>query len=59
MEGSPEQFEVMRRVPELVVHERISQGKRVKALKEKKKASGWSLEEMTGERSVAEKEDAE
>ena len=43
MEGSLGQLEVMRRVPELVVHERMSQGKRVKGLKEKKKVSGWSL----------------
>ena len=36
MDGCPAQFEVMRRVPEQVVHERMSQGKRVKGLKEKK-----------------------
>ena len=37
MEGSPGQLEVVRRVPELVVHDRMSQGKRVKGLKEKMK----------------------
>ena len=35
MEGSHGPFEVMRRVPELVVHERTSQGNRVR--KESKK----------------------
>ena len=30
MDGNPSQAEVMRKVPELVVHERISQGKKVK-----------------------------
>ena len=38
-------FEVIRRVPELVVHERMSQGKKVKGRKEEKK-SGWSMEEV-------------
>ena len=59
MEGSPGQFEVVRRVPELVVHERMSQGIRVKGLKEKKNVLGWSLKELKEELSVAEKEDAE
>ena len=36
----------MRKVPDLVVHLRMSQGKGVKGLKEKKKVSGWSMEEM-------------
>ena len=58
MEGSPGQFEVVRRVPELVVHERMSQGVRVKGLKEKN-VLGWSLKELKEELSVAEKEDAE
>ena len=43
MEGSLGQFEVMRRVLEPVVHERMSQGERVKGLKEKKKVSGRCL----------------
>ena len=40
------------------MHERMSQGKRVKGLKEKKKVSGCSMKEMKEELSVAEKEDA-
>ena len=59
MEGSPGQFEVMRRVLELVLHELLSQGKRVKSLKEKKTISGWSVEDMKEELNVAVKEDAE
>ena len=59
MEGSPGQFEVMRRVPELVVHERMSEDKRVKGLEEMKKISGWSTEELKEELSVAHEEDAE
>ena len=46
MEGSSVQLEVMPKVPEIVVHERVPQGKGVKGLKEKKKVSGWSMEEM-------------
>ena len=43
-----EQLEVMQKVLELVVHERMSQGKGVKGRKEKKKKKvpGWSIEEM-------------
>ena len=41
------------------MHGRMSQGQRVKSLKEKKKVSGWSMEEMEEELSVAEKEDTE
>ena len=37
MEGSPLQPEVMQKVPELVVQERMSHGKCVKGFKEKKK----------------------
>ena len=48
-----------RGMDELVVHERMSQGKRMKGLDEKKKVSGWSMEEMKEDLSVAEKEDAE
>ena len=33
MEGSSSQVEVMQKVPELVVHERMSQGKGVKCTK--------------------------
>ena len=38
------QFEVMQNVPELLVHERMSQGIGVKGNKEKKKVSVWSME---------------
>ena len=48
MEGSSLQAEVMRKVPELVVHERMSQGEGVHCTKEKKKVKGWSAEEMKG-----------
>ena len=41
------------------MHKRMSQGKGEEGFKEKKKVSGWSMEEMREERSVAEKEDAE
>ena len=44
MEGSSLQVEAMQKVPEKVVHERMSQGERVKCTKGKKK--GWSTEEM-------------
>ena len=36
----------VQKVPELVVDECMSQGKRVKSPKEKKKVPGWSIEEM-------------
>ena len=45
-EGSSLKLNAMQRVPELVVNERMSQGKRVKSLKEKKEVPGWSIEEM-------------
>ena len=47
----------MQKVPELVVQERMSQGKGVKGLKEKYKVQGWSIEEMTEKRNVAVVED--
>ena len=40
------QAEVMQQVPELVVHERMSQGKEVTETKENKKVKGWSTEDM-------------
>ena len=43
---------VMQKVQELVVHERVSQGKGVKGRKEKKKVPGWSIEEMRGKPDV-------
>ena len=36
----------LQKVPELVVTERMSQGKRAKSPKEKKKVPGWSIAEM-------------
>ena len=45
MEGSSLQAEVMQKVLELVVHERMSQGEGVRGTKEKKKVKGWSTEE--------------
>ena len=49
----------MQKVPELVVQERMSQGKGVKGLKEKYKVQGWSIEEMTEKPNVAVVEDTE
>ena len=57
MEGSSFQLEVVREVPELVVHERMSQGKGVKGFKEKKKVPGWSIEEVKGKPNIAVEED--
>ena len=45
IEGNYLKLEVMQKVPELVVQERMSQGKGMKGLKEKKKVQGWSIEE--------------
>ena len=44
MEASSLQQEVMQKVPELVVHERMFKKKRVMCQKEKKKVKGWSNE---------------
>ena len=46
MERSSLQAEVMQKVPELVVHERMSQGKKARGIEEKKKVKGWSTEEI-------------
>ena len=46
MEGRSLQLKVMQKVPEQVVHERMSQGKGVKGFKEKKIVPAWSIEEM-------------
>ena len=46
MEGSSLQVEVMQKVPELVVHARMSKGEQVKCTKEKKEVKGWSTEEI-------------
>ena len=46
IEGSSLKLEVMRKAPELVVHERMSQGEGVRSSKEKKRVPGWSAEEL-------------
>ena len=46
IEGDSLKLEYMRKAPELVVHERMSQGDRERGLKEKKRVPGWSAEEM-------------
>ena len=51
--------EVMQKVPELVVYERLSQGKVGKCTKEKKKVKGWSTEEMKGKPSSSLEEHTE
>ena len=48
--------EVMQKAPESVVHERMSQGKRMKCTKEKK-VKGWSNEEMKGKPSSSSEEE--
>ena len=40
------QAEVLQKVLELVVHERMSQGEKAKGIEEKKKVEGWSTEEL-------------
>ena len=52
-------LDVLQEVPELVVHERMSQGKGVKGMKEKEKVIGWSTEEMREKPNVALEEDSE
>ena len=59
MEGSSLQLEVMRKVPGLVVHESVSQGKGVKGVKEKKKVSGRSMGEMREKPNIAVEVDTE
>ena len=46
MEGSSLQVEVVQKVTELVLNERMSQVEKTKCAKEKKKVKGWSTEEM-------------
>ena len=43
--GNSLQLDVMQKVPELVVHERMTKGKEVRGTKGKKKVKGWSVEE--------------
>ena len=46
VEGCFSQAEVMQKVPDLVVHERMSHCNKAKRLEEKKKVKGWPTEEM-------------
>ena len=46
IEGDPLKPEVMRKAPEQMVHEHVSQGEGVRGPKEKKRVPGWSAEEM-------------
>ena len=59
MEGSSLQPEVTPNVPELFVHERMSQETGVKGFKEKKKVSAWSMEDMKEKPNIALEEDTE
>ena len=52
-------MEIMRQVPESEVHERMSPGKWVNGFKEKKKVSGWCMEEMREKPNTAVEVDAE
>ena len=58
-DGSSLQLEVMQNVPELFVRERMSRGTGVKGFKEKKKVSGWSMEETKEKLNIAVEEDTE
>ena len=49
----------MQKAPELVVHERMSQGRGVKCTKEKKIVKRWSNEEKKGKPSSSSVEDTE
>ena len=46
MEGGYLLAEVTQKVPELAVHEPMSQGKKATVIEEKKKVKGWSTEEI-------------
>ena len=59
MKGSSLQVEVMQKVLELVVHERMPQGEEVRGIKERKKVKGWSIEEMKDKPNSLLEEDTE
>ena len=59
MEGSSLNLDTMQKVLEFVVNERMSQGKRVKSLKVKRKVPGWSIEELKKKPNAAVVEDTE
>ena len=52
-------LDVIQKVPELVVNERMSQGERVKNPQVKKKVPGWSIEEMKERARLAEEKDTD
>ena len=52
-------MDVIQKVPELVVNERMSQGERVKNPKVKKKVKGWSIGEMKERPNIAVEEGTE
>ena len=59
MEGSSLELDAMQKVLELVVNERMSQGKRVTSPKGKKKVPGWSIEQIKEKPNIAVEEDTE
>ena len=59
MERSSLQCQVMQKVPELVLHEPMSQGEKSKCAKEKKKVKGRSTEEMKSKANSLVEEDTE
>ena len=59
MEGGSLQAEVIQKVLELVVHQRMSQDKKGKGVEEKKKVKRWSTEEMKNKPCDVRREDSE
>ena len=59
MEGSSLKSDLIQKVSELVVNERMSQGERLKNPKVNKKVSEWSIQEMKERTNFAEEEDTE
>ena len=59
MEGSSLKLDILQKVPELVVNERMSQGENEKDTKEKTKVPGWFIEEMKERANIAVEEDTE
>ena len=59
MEGSSLKLDVTRKVPELVVNERMSRGQRAKKAKAKEEVPGWSAEEMKERPNIAVEEGTE
>ena len=59
MEGSSLQADVVQKVLELAVHERISQGEKARGTKAKKQVTGWSIEEIKDKPKCLLEEDTE